>query len=483
MRAITFNQTLLAVALLGLTLVIALGATSVPQIIGARSGFGDSGIGPSTTAAILLQAGAFILPFMVLAAAGLQRQENRSNPLTFSQLLAVTGLLGLVIVGAQAPHVALHIAQFVWRGNSSDYWAPLVLQVLAFAIPLVVIGAGLLKSRQARWTGQADGDAITFARLFRCLALFALMMAAAAAPNFANEIVRTLEIEYGASLGVAASSFVALGAGVVILVTVLALLRDREDRLAGGPASLRLPAIAGLLGLGVVANVYQHNTLLLVATLAAILGLFWLNALKAGSEHQARSPLNSGWLLGSVALAGLALLATTTLGSINRIASDLGADASIAALVLLLAGYALHVTLLGLATRRLRGEGSGEDKGGGERKPLTLVTYPEALTATGVLGLLIALALGTWSAFSIWSVADQEDPGPSVVVPVLLLVGLDRDPAGAHPAPSRGRFRPLRRAWRHLHPAPHPHRTSWPGDGEHPGPLYRPHRLSLGLAR
>ena len=56
MRAITFNQALLAVALLGLTLVIALGATSVPQIIGARSGFGDSGIGPSTTAAILLQA-------------------------------------------------------------------------------------------------------------------------------------------------------------------------------------------------------------------------------------------------------------------------------------------------------------------------------------------------------------------------------------------------------------------------------------------
>ena len=189
----------------------------------------------------------------------------------------------------------------------------------------------------------------------------------------------------------------------MILVTVLALLRDREDRLAGGPASPRLPAIAGLLGLGVVANVYQHNTLLLVATLAAILGLFWLNALKAGSEHQARSPLNSGWLLGTVALAGLAILATTTLGSVSRIASDLGAAASIAALVLLLAAYALNVTPSRLATRRLRGEGEGTPWGQG--RSIDLVTFPQALRGTGVVGLSIALALGASTVVLILTVA------------------------------------------------------------------------------
>ena len=420
MGAITFNQALLAVALLGLTLSTALGATSVPQIVGARSGFADSGIGPSTTAAILLQAAAFAIPFVVLAAAGLQRQENRSNPLTFSQLLTVTGLLGLVIVGTQAPHVAVHVAEIVWRGNSPDYWAPLVLQVVAFAIPLVVIGAGLLKSQQARRTGEADADTITFARLFRCLALLGLAIAVAVAPVMATFIVRILEIEYGAGLGAAANSFVALGAGVVVLVTVLALLFDRGDRLTGTPASPRLPVVAGLLGLGVVAAAYQSNTLLLVATLAVILGLFWLNAVRVGSEQQARSPLNSGWLLGTVALAGLAILATTTLGSVNRIASDLGAAASIAALVLLLAAYALNVTLLGLATRRLRGDGEGTPWGQG--RSIDLVTFPQALRGTGVVGLSIALALGTWSAFSIWSLADQGDPGPSVVVPVLLVV-------------------------------------------------------------
>ena len=118
MKSITFNQALLAVGLIGLTLATALGAASVPQIVGARSGFDESGIGPSTTAAILLQAAAFAIPFVVLATAALQRQENRTNPLTFSQLLTVTGLLGLVIVGTQAPQVAIHVAEFVLRGTS-----------------------------------------------------------------------------------------------------------------------------------------------------------------------------------------------------------------------------------------------------------------------------------------------------------------------------------------------------------------------------
>ena len=102
--------------LVGLTLATALGAVSVPQIVGARSGFADSGGGPSTTAAILMQAAAFAIPSIVLAAASLQRQENRSNPLTFSQLLTATGLLGLVIATTQAPRVAVHVAEFIWQG-------------------------------------------------------------------------------------------------------------------------------------------------------------------------------------------------------------------------------------------------------------------------------------------------------------------------------------------------------------------------------
>ena len=390
--------------------------------MGARSGFDDSGIGPSTTAAILLQAAAFAIPFVVLVAAGLQRQENRSNPLTFSQLLTVTGLLGLVIVGTQAPQVAVHLAEFVWRGDSSDYWAPLALQVVAFMVPLAVIGAARLKALRTRQSAEENGDAITFARLVRCLALLALAIAVAAAPATANDIVRTLEIEEGASLAMAANAFVALGAGVVILLTVLALLRDREERLAGGPDSPRLPAIAGLLGLGVVAASYQSTALLLVGALAVILGLFWLNAVQAGSEDVEHRPLHSGWLLGTAAVAGLALVATNTLPPISAIAIDVGAGASVAALVLLLAAYAMNVALLAVAIRKLRDSDSDGGEAGpwGERKPIALVTFPELLRAIGVLGLSLALASATYATILLWLVT--EDSARSAVVPVLLVV-------------------------------------------------------------
>ncbi len=420
MKYFTFNQALFAVGLVGLTLATALGAASVPQIVGARSGFDESGIGPSTTAAILLQAAAFAIPFVVLAAASLQRQNNRSNPLTFSQLLTVTGLLGLVIVGTQAPRVAVDVAEFVWRGTSSDYWAPLALQVVAFMVPLMVIGAARLKALRTRQSAEENDDAITFARLVRCLALLALAIAVAAAPATANDIVRTLEIEEGASLAMAANAFVALGAGVVILLTVLALLRDREERLAGGPDSPRLPAIAGLLGLGVVAASYQSNALLLVGALAVILGLFWLNDVQAGSEDVEHKPLHSGWLLGTVAVAGLALVATHTLQPISAIAGDVGAGASVAALVLLLAAYAMNVALLAVAIRKLRDSDSGEAGPWGERKPIALVTFPEVLRAIGVLGLSLALSLAALATPILWSVA--EDSARSAVVPVLVVV-------------------------------------------------------------
>ena len=338
----------------------------------------------------------------------------------------MTGLLGLVIVGTQAPRVAVDVAEFVWRGTSSDYWAPLALQVVAFMVPLMVIGAARLKALRTRQSAEENGDAITFARLVRCLALLALAIAVAAAPATANDIVRTLEIEEGASLAMAANAFVALGAGVVILLTVLALLRDREERLAGGPDSPRLPAIAGLLGLGVVAASYQSTALLLVGALAVILGLFWLNDIQAGSEDVEHKPLHSGWLLGTVAVAGLALVATHTLQPISAIAGDVGAGASVAALVLLLAAYAINVALLAVAIRKLRDSDSDSDSDSGEagpwgeRKPIALVTFPEVLRATGVLGLSLALTLAALATMILWSVA--EDSARSAVVPVLLVV-------------------------------------------------------------
>ena len=320
--------------------------------------------------------------------------------------------------------MAVHVAEFVWRGTSSDYWAPLALQVVAFMVPLVVIGAARLRALRTRQSAEENGDAITFARLVRCLALLALAIAVAAAPATANDIVRTLEIEEGASLAMAANAFVALGAGVVILLTVLALLRDREERLAGGPDSPRLPAIAGLLGLGVVAASYQSNALLLVGALAVILGLFWLNAVQAGSEDVEHRPLHSGWLLGTVAVAGLALVATHTLQPISAIAGDVGAGASVAALVLLLAAYAINVALLAVAIRKLRDSDSDSDSGEagpwGERKPIALVTFPEVLRAIGVLGLSLALTLAALATMILWLVT--EDSARSAVVPVLVVV-------------------------------------------------------------
>ena len=420
MRSVTFGQALLAVGLFGLTLATALGAVSVPQIVGARSGFADSGGGPSTTAAILLQAAAFAIPSIVLAAASLQRQENRSNPLTFSQLLTATGLLGLVIATTQAPQVAVHVAEFVWQGNGPGYWAPLLLQVVAFMVPLAVIGAARLRALRVRQGVEEGDDAITFPRLVRCLALLGLLVAAASAPAAVNGIVRTLEIEEGASLATAADAFVALGAGVVVLGTVLALLFDRGNRLVGMPASPRLLAVAGLLVLGVAAASYQSNALLLVSALAVILGLFWLSAVHAGSEDSEHRPLHSGWLLGAVAVAGLALVSTNTLQPISAIAGDVGAGASVAALVLLLAAYAMNVTLLAAAIRKLRENDGGETEPWGERKPIAFVMFPEVLRAIGVLGLSLALASAAIATFILWGVAAASVR--SAVVPVLLVI-------------------------------------------------------------
>ena len=287
-------------------------------------------------------------------------------------------------------------------------------------VPLAVIGAARLRALRVRQGVEEGDDAITFPRLVRCLALLGLMVAATAAPAAANAIVRTLEIEEGASLATAADAFVALGAGVVVLGTVLALLFDRGNRLVGTPASSRLPAIAGLLVLGVVAASYQSNVLLLVSALAVILGLFWLSAVHAGSEDSVHRPLHSGWLLGAVAVAGLALVATSTLRPISAIAGDVAAGASVAALVLLLAAYAMNVTLLAVAIRKLRENDGGETEPWGERKPIAFVMFPEVLRAIGVLGLSLALASVVSASTLLWWVA--EDSVRSAVVPVLLVV-------------------------------------------------------------
>ena len=160
--------------------------------------------------------------------------------------------------------------------------------------------------------------------------------------------------------------------------------------------------------------------MLLVGALAVILGLFWLNDVQAGSEDVEHKPLHSGWLLGTVAVAGLALVATHTLQPISAIAGDVGAGASVAALVLLLAAYAMNVALLAVAIRKLRDSDSGEAGPWAERKPIALVTFPEVLRAIGVLGLSLALTLAALATMILWSVA--EDSARSAVVPVLLVV-------------------------------------------------------------
>ena len=164
--------------------------------------------------------------------------------------------------------------------------------------------------------------------------------------------------------------------------------------------------------------------MLLVGGLAVILGLFWLNDVQAGSEDVEHKPLHSGWLLGTVAVAGLALVATHTLQPISAIAGDVGAGASVAALVLLLAAYAINVALLAVAIRKLRDSDSDSDGGEagprGERKPIALVTFPEVLRAIGVLGLSLALTLAALATMILWLVA--EDSARSAVVPVLVVV-------------------------------------------------------------
>ncbi len=190
MRPLAFPQALAVVGLLGLTLALTLGADAIFAIAFFRSVFrplDPLSPPPATGAAIALLATAVAIPLAVLAAAWRMRKRDDAiavRPLTRSELLAIVGLLGLIVVAARSPVTALVGAATDW-GSTWAFMA--AMQVIAFLIPLAV----LLRARGAivreRW--YPDGDhAITAGRLLTALALLALMVAAATAPARADDI-------------------------------------------------------------------------------------------------------------------------------------------------------------------------------------------------------------------------------------------------------------------------------------------------------
>lgn len=185
MRPLAFPQALTSVGLLGITLVLTVGADVVFAIALYRSA--DFAAPVATSAAVALLAAAIAIPLAILVSAWRPRRRDdapAARTLTRGELLAVAGLLGLIVVAARSPATALVGAATDW-GPSWAFMA--AMQTIAFLIPLAVLrrARGAIKRERRR----PDGDhAVDAGRLLTALALLVLMVAAAAAPARADDI-------------------------------------------------------------------------------------------------------------------------------------------------------------------------------------------------------------------------------------------------------------------------------------------------------
>ncbi|MDE0603754.1 MAG: hypothetical protein OXI18_05055 [bacterium] len=440
MRYVTFNQTLLAVGLIGLVLALS-HCGVVVRIWEAYSGSESSGW---THAEVALQAIALAIPLATLALA--LRRWSRGEPGSMSpcQLLVATGLLGLTLVSVQAPGTPVLVsllAEFPDDGPSAA--GPVVAQAVAFAIPLVVLATASLR--------HADRDAnrdetVPLHWLLMCIALLGLMLAAAAAPRAAynvaigNAFHVTLTPSYASGLAV-------MVVGGLLLLPVVALWSNRTRVWLAGTGSSWLLAVTGLLlAGGAVAG--GGSVFLLLVGLVGIPGLFWANSTIRGQRGEA-SPSNAlGPTLTAVGLMGVALTTIALLGMALIVASGLWSSGStLPAFVMIGIAGLLSLAVLALGLHRLREGTAARDLliPAARARRVRFVSFDQGLKGVGLLGFTVSLALAPGAIDLFHRVAETPGPGPSILIPVVLLLaalalplvialagrGSTDDPAGA----------------------------------------------------
>lgn len=299
MRPLAFPQALAIVGLLGFTLVLTVGADVVFAVALFRTA--DFPF-VATDAAAALLAAAIAIPLAVLVSAWrARRRDDAPAALTRGELLAVTGLLGLIVVAARAPVAALAGAATDWGPG----WAFMAAtQTIAFLIPLAV----LLRARGAmareRWRPGGD-HAVDAGRLLTALALLALLIAAATAPARADDI---------ALLWAGAPNVGMLLALAVSLAAPLAAIAQARqlDRLTPAKSVRLLAAVALLLLAAAIAIVTGPGPLTLAFAIPPALLLpgwlgQWGNATDAARRFTGGLPACLALLGGLFAVAAIVL--------------------------------------------------------------------------------------------------------------------------------------------------------------------------------
>ncbi len=366
--SVTFTQALAVVGLFGLTFFT---STQAPLLaLLALLGPPDRIDAPSPVALALF----FAITLATLTAAALRSRTraNADDGLTFSRLLFLTGLLGLLNAALFASVLTtLHALLAFTRESDASITAPVVLQAVAFAIPLAVLAfavAGMRRSRQS-------ADPVTPVRLLMCMALLTAMFFVAAAPASVYSILwyapddsvasvtgSTLSLSVDLAVAFAPLLLVgwwsrtgaAIGPGRLIAIGALFALNALTG---GGLSIITVLGPSGLIAIGALFALTALTggglSIITVVGVLVVLGLLWAGFAGSGAGDGVRT-LNATHLLAGVGLIGLGVAGLVTPGVLPAVTPGLPAGLIVGFGALLAFFYAVPVAILVATGRRLR---------------------------------------------------------------------------------------------------------------------------------
>ena len=254
MRSVTFNQALLAVGLIGLTLALILGQGNSFAIVAARL-VED---GPSIVGPVVLLVVSFAIPLAVLATAwrrmaSRERGGEAEGALGYGEARIIIGLVGLILVTTFAPQVFTANAAAGWEVSDS-----ITLQVISLIISISILGAAL------RARNRGDGS-FGLPQVLTCLGLIALVIVASAAPGLRGILVAGSGEEPDLIVRRSAVAWpIYHFAAPLAVLAILAVLRWRRQ--GGAPWTISVVVVLA----GVAASFHFGHTLALGVPLAAM---------------------------------------------------------------------------------------------------------------------------------------------------------------------------------------------------------------------
>ena len=436
MRSITLPQSLLAIGVIGLTIALTQGWYTVAAIKVAYS------VSVTTWwvhGATLAQAVAFAIPIAVIGAAFGRRDDSKSTPLRFTQLLAIVGLFGFMLATIHAASFLLSLELFA---TPHDYLSPggwwhetettagLVAQGVAFVTPLGVLV--MAWKRRGRSQGHA-GETVTLARFTTAFALLAWMYVSASVPGATNyffywSFYRLRSLGLMDALNPNAVAVMVCG-GLLLAVVASLAWKQWRNPLASAGAPWLLGAVA-VLALGAflaagTGGLLQVETGQLLVPLVIILALFWGNSLPWRSDGTAPDPLQPARVLAGIGLSGLTFASSAALLA-SDILPQLGWDADMTVPAYTMTGIAaaLNVVLLAIGVRRLRAVVSTGAKlvPQAQARYVTFITAAHARQGVGHLGFTVTLLFTVAVIAFLWVIAESPGPGPNIAIPIVLLL-------------------------------------------------------------